>query len=79
MGRKRTASYKRARRLKNQNRRALLIATPRDPNRVHRSFNVAFYQRHELIFTFKGDGQFRDVDASTGRLLTGIHLGGNDV
>ena len=29
MGRKRTASYKRARRLKNQNRRAALITTPR--------------------------------------------------
>ena len=79
MGRKRTASYKRARRLKNQNRRAELIATPRNPERVHRSFTVAFYQRNQLIFSFKGDGQFRDVDASTGRLLTGIQSGGNDV
>lgn len=79
MGRKRTASYKRARRLKNQNRRAALIATPRDPERVHRSFNVAFYQRNALVFSFKGDGQFRAVDASTGRLITGIQSGGNDV
>ena len=79
MGRKRTASYKRARRLKNQNRRALLIATPRDPERVHRSFNVAFYQRNELVFAFKGDGQFRAVDESTGRLLTEFKYGGNDV
>ena len=79
MGRKRTASYKRARRLKNQNRRALLIATPRDPDRVHRSFNVAFYQRNELVFSFKGDGQLRAVDASTGRLITEFNYGGNDV
>ena len=79
MGRKRTASYKRARRLKNQNRRALLIATPRDPERVHRSFNVAFYQRNELVFAFKGDGQFRAVGESTGRLLTEFNYGGNDV
>ena len=79
MGRKRNASYKRARRLKNQNRLALLIATPRDPERVHRSFNVAFYQRNALVFSFKGDGQFRAVDASTGRLITGIQSGGNDV
>ena len=79
MGRKRTASYKRARRFKNQNRLALLIATPRDPERVHRSFNVAFYQRNALVFSFKGDGQFRAVDASTGRLITEIHSGGNDV
>ena len=79
MGRKRNASYKRARRLKNQNRLALLIATPRDPERIHRSFNVAFYQRNALVFSFKGDGQFRAVDASTGRLITGIQSGGNDV
>ena len=79
MGRKRTASYKRARRLKNQNRLALLIATPRDPERVQRSFNVAFYQRNELVFSFKGDGQLRAVDASTGRLITEFNYGGNDV
>ena len=79
MGRKRTSSYKRARRLKNQNRRALLIATPRDPERVHRSFNVAFYQRNALVFSFKGDGQFLAVEASIGRLFTGIQSGGNDV
>ena len=79
MGRKRNASYKRARRLKNQNRRAVLIATPRDPERVQRSFNVAFYQRNELVFSLKGDGQFRAVDASTGRLITRIQSGGNDV
>ena len=79
MGRKRTASYKRARRLKNQNRLALLIATPRDPERVPRSFNVSFYQRNELVFSFKGDGQFRAVDASTGRLITAFNYGGNDV
>ena len=79
MGRKRNASYKRARRLKNQNRLALLIATPRDPERVHRSFNVAFYQRNELVFSFKGDGQLRAVDTSTGRLITEFNYGGNDV
>ena len=79
MGRKRTASYKRARRLKNQNRLALLIATPRDPERVQRSFNVAFYQRNELVFSFKGDGQLRAVDASTGRLNSECKYGGNDV
>ena len=79
MGRKRTASYKRARRLKNQNRRAALIATPRDPNRVHRSFNVVFYRRNELVFSFKGDGQLRVVDESTGRLNTDLNYGGNDV
>ena len=79
MGRKRTASYKRARRLKNQNRRAALIATPRDPERVQRSFNVAFYQRNELVFSFKGDGQLRAVDASTGRLNSEFKYGGNDV
>ena len=79
MGRKRTASYKRARRLKNQSRRAALIANPRDPERVQRYFNVAFYQRNELVFSFKGDGQFRAVDASTGRLIIGIQSGGKDV
>ena len=79
MGRKRTASYKRARRLKNQNRRAVLINTPRDPERVHRSFNVAFYQRNEVVFSFKGDGQLRDVDSSTGRWLTEKKMEGDDV
>ena len=79
MGRKRTASYKRARRFKNQNRRALLIANPRGPERVQRSFNVVFYQRNELVFSFKGDGQFRAVDASTGHLITEFKHGGNDV
>ena len=79
MGRKRTASYKRARRLKNKNRRTALISTPRDPERVHRSFNVAFYQRNEFVFSFKGDGQLRDVDSSTGRWLTEKKMEGDDV
>ena len=79
MGRKRTASYKRARRLKNQNRRAELIANPRDPERVQRYFNVAFYQRNEFVFSFKGDDKLRDVDESTGRLLTEEKLEGDDV
>ena len=70
MGRKRTAAYKQARRLKNRNQLALLISTPRDPDRAHRSFNVAFYQRNELVFAFKGNGQLLDVDEATGLPIT---------
>jgi hypothetical protein len=68
MGRKRNASYKRARRAKNKARIAALTAEPRDSNRPIRSFNVTFYQRrNQRIFAFQGTGHLMDVDARTGQ------------
>ena len=70
MGRKRNASYKRARRAKNKARVAALIAEPRDPNRPTRPFNVTFYQRrNQIIFAFHGTGHLMDVDSRTDQVI----------
>ncbi len=59
---RRTASYKRKRRAKNKERLEKLIAKPRDPNRPSRPFNVVFYQRRQMLFSFRGAGVLYDVD-----------------
>ena len=70
MARKRTASYKRARRRKNRNKIAQLLAKPRDPNRTIPAFRVVFQQRrNQVVFEFQGDGKLREhtKDQSTPR------------
>ena len=78
MGRKRTATYKRARRAKNKAQLKALISKPRDPNRPTKSFNVAFFQRrNQMLCTLKGTGILMEFDDS-GRPIT-QHNRRNDV
>ena len=68
MARKRNASYKRARRIKNRNKLAQLLAKPRDPNRAAPKFPVVFLQRrNQVVFNFQGDGKLRDLDQKTNK------------
>lgn len=70
MGRKRTASYKRARRAKNKARRQTLIETPRASKRPSRPMRIVFYQRrNQPVFDFSFTGQYHSADQETGKII----------